>query len=150
MCADGDLSTVISHGHFLPLSFRAIVLASALLASGARLAHTQSPVDTSTGRKNAQQSARADRLSSAGSLELTADQKTKLMAISNKHADEGRAVAELFRIDPDAAMKRMVALRTKMQAEVRLVLTPEQRTIFDRNVAEMNAQMNAHLQASPR
>jgi hypothetical protein len=59
-------------------------------------------------------------------------------------------VGELFRTDPDAAMKRMVALRTKMQSEARAVLTTEQRAVFDRNVAAMNAQMNAHLPAAPR
>jgi Spy/CpxP family protein refolding chaperone len=37
-----------------------------------------------------------------------------------------------------------------MQAEVRAVLTPEQRAIFDRNVAEMNAQMDAHRPMAPR
>ena len=46
-------------------------------------------------------------------------------------------------------MKRMVVLRTRMQAEVRAVLTTEQRAIFDRNVVEMNAQMNARLPMVP-
>jgi hypothetical protein len=32
---------------------------------------------------------------------------------------------------------------------VRTVLTPEQRAIFDRNVAEMNALMNAHRPTAP-
>lgn len=133
----------------LPSSVRAVALASALVAAGASVAHAQAPLDSLAGRKNAPSSARAERLSSAGGLELTAEQKTKLTAISSRHADEGKALGELFKTDPDAAMKRMVSLRTRMQAEVRAVLTPEQRTIFDRNVAEMNAQMNAHLPTAP-
>jgi len=118
------------------------------VATGAVSARAQSTADTAAIRKQAQ-AARAERLSSAGGLELTAEQKTKLTAISNRHADEGKSLGELFKTDPDAAMKRMVVLRTKMQAEVRAVLTPDQRAIFDRNVAELNAQMNAHLPAPP-
>ncbi|CAN5165337.1 hypothetical protein BH09GEM1_BH09GEM1_22970 [soil metagenome] len=85
-----------------------------------------------------------------GSLELTAEQRKKLDAIATKHADEGKTVGQLFQADPDAALRRMVVLRTKMQSEVRAVLTPEQRAIFDRNVTEMNAQMNARLPGTPR
>ena len=84
-----------------------------------------------------------------GGLELTAEQKTRLTAITNRHADEGRAIGDLFKTEPESAMKRLVILRAKMQAEVRTVLTVEQRAIFDRNVQEMNAQMNAHLPIAP-
>lgn len=119
------------------------------MAGSAAVGHAQSSADTAAGRKQAAP-ARADRLTTPGTLELTAEQKTKLVAITNKHADEGKAVGALFQTDPDAAMKRMVVLRAKMQAEVRAVLTIDQRAIFDRNVAEMNAQMNAHLPTAPR
>jgi Spy/CpxP family protein refolding chaperone len=81
----------------------------------------------------------------SGSLELTPEQKVKLDAIAKKYAPEGKATAELFSTDPAEAMKRMIVLRTKMQKEVRTVLTIEQRAIYDRNVAEMNAQMDAHM-----
>ena len=77
------------------------------------------------------------------------EQRAKLAAITNKHADEGKAIGELFQTDPDAAMKRMVTLRAKVQAEMRAVLTPEQRTIFDRNIAELNAQIDARRPTSP-
>lgn len=125
-----------------------MLTALALMVTGTAVGQAQSTADSAAGRRQAA-TARADRLSSAGGLELSPEQKAKLTAITNKHADEGKAVGELFRTDPEAAMKRMVALRTRMQAEVRAVLTPEQRTIFDRNVAEMNAQMNAHLPTAP-
>ncbi len=85
-----------------------------------------------------------------GSLELTPEQKQQLSALAAKHAEEGKVTGELFQTDPSEAMKRMVALRAKMQKEIRTVLTPEQRAIFDRNVAEMNAQMDAHRPAAPR
>jgi Spy/CpxP family protein refolding chaperone len=118
------------------------------LAIGATVGRAQAPADSIAGRKQAS-SLRGDRLAAPAGLELTAEQKTKLAAITNRHAEEGRTVGELFQTDPDAAMKRMVTLRTKMQSEVRTVLTPEQRAIFDRNVAEMNALMNAHRPTAP-
>ena len=85
-----------------------------------------------------------------GSLELTPDQKARLEAIARKYAPEGKATSELFASDPAEAMKRMLAVRARMQKEVRTVLTVEQRAIFDRNVAEMNAQMDAHMPPAPR
>ena len=87
---------------------------------------------------------------SLGGFELTAAQKTKLDSIGSKHSAEARVVSDLFATDPAEAMRRMVALRTKMQKEVRVVLTSEQRAIFDRNIAEMNAQLDAHLPSAPR
>lgn len=137
--------------HRLPSAVRAVLTALVLVgaSAGASAAHAQSPVDTASARKQASTS-RADRLANAGGLELTPEQKAKLAAITNRHADEGKAVGELFQTDPDAAMKRMVVLRAKMQSEVRAVLTPDQRAIFDRNVAEMNAQMDAHRPMAPR
>ena len=145
----GDLSIVIAiHTPRSVHTLRTLLAAAALLAIGASAARAQSPVDTAARRKQAQ-AARGEGLASGGSLELTAEQKTKLTAITNKHADEGRAVSELLKTDPESAMKRLVTLRAKMQAEVRAVLTVEQRAIFDRNVSEMNAQMNAHLPTTP-
>lgn len=145
----GDLSIVITaHTPRSSHALRTLLAAIAVLAIGASVARAQSPVDTAARRKQAQ-AARGDGLASSGSLELTAEQKTKLTAITNKHADEGKAVGELLKTDPESAMKRLVILRAKMQAEVRAVLTMEQRAIFDRNVSEMNAQMNAHLPNAP-
>ena len=87
---------------------------------------------------------------SLGGFELTAAQRTKIDSIGAKHSAEAKVVGDLFATDPAEAMRRMVVLRMKMQKEVRVVLTTDQRAIFDRNVAEMNAQMDAHLQSAPR
>lgn len=88
--------------------------------------------------------------SALGSFELTPSQKAKIDSIGARHASEAKAVQDLFAIDPSEAMRRMVALRARMQKEVRVVLTAEQRAIFDRNMAEINAQMDAHRPAPPR
>lgn len=128
--------------------FRALVGAAALVAVSAGAARAQVAADSAATHKPTSP-AWTGKGRTAGGPDLTPEQKAKLTAINERHADETRAVGDLFRTDPDAAIKRMIALRARMQGEVRAVLTPEQRAIFDRNVAEMNAQMDARLSGPP-
>ena len=78
-------------------------------------------------------------------LELTADQKTRLEAISVKYARENKAARDAMASDPADAMRKLMALREKMVPEFRAVLTAPQQAIFDRNVAEMKVRMDAGL-----
>lgn len=78
-------------------------------------------------------------------IELSAEQKTKLEAITAKYAGESKGVRELMASDPAEAIKKLMAVREKMVPEVRAVLTAEQRDIFDRNLAAMNAAMGARM-----
>lgn len=82
-------------------------------------------------------------------LELSAEQKVKLEAITTKYARENRAVGDLTATDPAAAMTLVLAIRERMLPEVRAVLTPGQRAIFDRNMAAMKTLMDARAK-SPR
>ena len=77
------------------------------------------------------------------SLDLSAEQKTKLEAITAKYAGENKAAQELMATDFAAGLKRMMTLRDKVTPEIRAVLTVEQQAIFDRNAAEMKARMGA-------
>jgi Spy/CpxP family protein refolding chaperone len=48
-------------------------------------------------------------------------------------------------------MKQMMSLRDKSGAEMRAILTAEQQAVFDKNMAEAKAQMEARQhQAPPR
>ena len=78
-------------------------------------------------------------------IELSAEQKAKLEAITVKYADENKDVRGLMAADPVATMKRMMAVRERMLSEVRAVLTVEQRAIFDRNIAEMKLLVDARV-----
>lgn len=78
-------------------------------------------------------------------IELSAEQKAKLEAITVKYADENQDVRGLMAADPVATMKRMMAVRERMLSEVRAVLIAEQRAIFDRNIAEMKLLMDARM-----
>lgn len=78
-------------------------------------------------------------------IELSAEQKAKLEAITVKYADENQNVRGLMAADPVATIRRMMAVRERMLSEVRAVLTAEQRAIFDRNIAEMKLLMDARM-----
>jgi hypothetical protein len=125
-----------------------VVLAvAALAASSAGAAQAQTAAGSSVQKP---QPTRQQGPATLEGFELTVAQKTKIDSIGVKHSAEMKAVGELFATDPGEAMKRMVVLRTTMQKEVRVVLTADQRAIFDRNVTEMNAQMNALVPTAPR
>ena len=70
-------------------------------------------------------------------ITLTEAQKAKIDTIQTKmRADQQAMMAGGGMQDP-ANREKMVAMRTKVNADIRGVLTPEQQTIFDKNLAEM-------------
>ena len=89
--------------------------------------------------------AAANRAAAAqlGGLELTADQKARVEAITAKYAGASRAAMEGLATDREDGLKKLMALREKMLPEFRAVLTAPQRVIFDRNMAEMKSWMTA-------
>lgn len=145
--AGGDLSGVI---RLILLCFSTRTRSRALAASVALLVLSGRAVRAQASAMNAPASPSQSSPATLGGFELTAVQKAKIDSIAAKHSAEMRAVGDLFSTNPGEGMKRMVALRTRMQKEVRVILTRGQRAIFDRNVAEMNAQMNAHMPSAAR
>ena len=71
-------------------------------------------------------------------ITLTADQQTQVQAIRERHRSEMQALNP--RENPDDRTKMMQNMQTQM-AEIRAVLTPDQQTQFDKNVAEMRDRM---------
>ena len=124
-------------------ALRTAALGVALVISGAGVARAQSaPAAAAPPREGANRDRGGQQL--AG-LELTADQKTRLEAISVKYARENKAARDAMATDPADAMRMLMALREKMVPEFRAVLTAPQQAIFDRNVAEMKVRMDAGL-----
>ena len=78
-------------------------------------------------------------------IELSADQKAKLEAITLRYAEENKGGRDLMATDPVEAMKKMLAVREQMLPELRAVLTVEQRAIFDTNVAAMKARIDLRI-----
>ena len=123
-------------------SIRGAVLVALLCTGVAPLAAAQS---TSQPGNPPQQAAAANRAAAAqlGGLELTADQKKAVEAITAKYASASRAAMEGLATNREDGLKKLMALREKMVPEFRAVLTAAQRAIFDRNMAEVKSRLSA-------
>jgi Spy/CpxP family protein refolding chaperone len=71
-------------------------------------------------------------------ITLTADQQTQVTTIRERHRSEMQALNP--RENPDDRAKMMQNMQTQL-AEIRAILTPDQQTQFDKNVAEMRDRM---------
>ncbi len=80
-------------------------------------------------------------------ITLTDAQKEQNKVIREKYAPrqlELRKVVQATGVAPDAATRaKMTELQNQQAAEVRVILTADQQVIFDRNLAEMKARMDA-------
>ncbi len=80
-------------------------------------------------------------------ITLTDAQKEQNKVIREKFAPrqlELRKVVQATGVAPDAATRaKMTELQNQQAAEVRAILTADQQVIFDRNLTEMKARMDA-------
>jgi len=120
-------------------AFRIVALGALLLIAGALTAHAQG------GASQGQGARRSDRL--LDNMMLTEAQKSRIEGIMRKYQPEVQAIQESAAAgaDRNEARNRFVALRDKMQPEIRAVLTPDQQAIFDKNAAEQKARMDQML-----
>ena len=70
-------------------------------------------------------------------ITLTDAQKAKVDTIQAKARDEQRALMQAGGMQDPATREKMMGIRTKTHADIRAILTPEQQTQFDKNVAEL-------------
>ena len=80
---------------------------------------------------------------------LSPDQKAKIAEITVKYAPEQQAIRDLMATDREGAMKKRVELSAKTNPEIRAILSKEQQAIFDKNLADQTARMNAPRPAPP-
>jgi Spy/CpxP family protein refolding chaperone len=121
-------------------AFRIAALGVALLVGGATVASAQATSAAPQQQGQGQGGGRGFNRSLTG-IELTDAQKAKFAEITAKYQPEMQLLRESFQSGGDRAegMKKMQALREKMTPEVRAILTPEQRAIYDKNLAEQKA-----------
>src|SRR5687768_13577017 len=74
-------------------------------------------------------------------ITLTADQQAKVDSISKKVQADMQAMRQDQSIDQDARRAKGREMRTKMNDEIKALLTDEQKKVFDKNVADMQARM---------
>jgi Spy/CpxP family protein refolding chaperone len=83
---------------------------------------------------------RADQALLRG-ITLSADQQQRVDSIRTRYRAQMDQMRQQQTGDRDAARTQMRATMEKQQAEIRAVLTPDQQTQFDQNVAEMRNRM---------
>lgn len=117
-------------------AIRIVALGALLLVVGAVTARAQGG-----GSQQGQGGRRPERL--LDNMMLTEAQKAKIEGVMRKYQPEMLAIQESLNGggDRNDARTRMVALREKMQPEIRAVLTPDQQAIFDKNAAEQKARL---------
>jgi periplasmic protein CpxP/Spy len=83
---------------------------------------------------------RADQALLRG-ITLSADQQQRIDSIRTRYRTQMEQMRQQQGGDRDAMRTQMRATMDKQQAEIRAVLTPDQQTQFDQNVAEMRNRM---------
>lgn len=85
-------------------------------------------------------------------ITLTEAQKAQVKTIREKYLPqqmELRKAAQAVGGPPDEATRaKMTDLQTKQAAEIRAILTADQQTVFDKNLAEMKERMAARKNGS--
>jgi Spy/CpxP family protein refolding chaperone len=74
-------------------------------------------------------------------ITLTAEQQAKVDSIGAKYMTERRNMMQDQSMDQDARRAKGRELMGKQQEEVKALLTDEQKKVFEKNVADMQARM---------
>lgn len=122
---------------------RVVALGALLLVAGAVAAQAQGGA-----AQQGEAARRPDRL--LDNMLLTEAQRGKIDRIMRKYQPEVQALMQSRNSGDDRAgsMQKLMALRERIQPEIRAVLTSDQQAIFDRNVAEQQSRMG-HLMKQP-
>ena len=72
-------------------------------------------------------------------ITLTADQQKKMDSINAANGEQMRAVFQDTTLDREARFKKSGEMRQKHMADLKAQLTDEQKKVFDKNVADMEA-----------
>ena len=119
----------------------------AALVVGSACAQKPATAQTTTPEPQASQQDGAQRMGRRGGdrtqmlfqgITLTADQQSQVQAIRERHRGDMQGLNP--RENPDDRTKMMQNMQAQM-AEIRAVLTADQQTQFDKNVAEMRQRM---------
>ena len=123
-------------------AIRIAALGVALLAGTAAIAGAQGVTQAPT-QQGGPGGGRGGFNRSMNGIELTDAQKTKVAEIQAKYQPDLQAIRESMQGGGDRAeaFTKMQAIRDKMNPEIRAVLTADQQTIFDKNLAEQKARM---------
>lgn len=83
-------------------------------------------------------------------ITLTAEQQVKVDALIKKYQDERQALMQDQSLDQDARRAKGREVMTKQADEVKALLTDEQKKVFEKNQADMQARMQGGGQRPPQ
>lgn len=118
-------------------ALRVVVLVGAVMLAAPLSAQAPAQGQPQRGDPAAMQ-ARQNEMLFAG-ITLSAEQKTKVDSIQTAARTAQQAAMQGGGMQDPEARQRMMAQRQATMAAIRGVLTPEQATVFDRNLANMPA-----------
>ena len=109
-----------------------VVLATLMLAGTSTVAQAQAP--QGQGQRGGGRNMMAAMLTG---ITLTAEQQVQVDSIAKKYADARQAMMADESVDRDARRAKGRELMTKQQDEIKAILTAEQKTVFEKNMADM-------------
>ncbi|HEU4995085.1 MAG TPA: Spy/CpxP family protein refolding chaperone [Gemmatimonadaceae bacterium] len=113
-----------------------ILAAAALLAGAAVTAAAQEP------QAQGQRAGGGNRMAALmQGITLTAEQQTKFDEITKKYAEARQAMMQDQSLDQDARRAKGREAMTKQSEEIKALLTDEQKKVFEKNLADMQARM---------
>lgn len=118
-----------------------VFVAAALLVGGASIATAQDPQPQPQGQGRGMGGPRGMAMMMMQGITLTAEQQVQVDSIAVKAQRERQALMGDQSMDQDTRRAKMREMMAKQQDEIRAILTAEQKTVFEKNVAEMQARM---------
>lgn len=115
------------------------LMVAALLAGGASSAIAQDPQPQPQGA--GREMARGGMQALMQGITLTSDQQAKIDSITRKYSAQRQEIVQDQSIEGPAKRPKIRELMMKQQDEIKAVLTAEQRTVYEKNVADMQARM---------
>ena len=119
-----------------------VLVLAALVAGSASVAAAQDPAPQPQGQGQGRGQGRGMSMAMfLQGITLTADQQAKVDSITKKYDAQRQELRADQSTDMDTRRAKARELMTKQQDEVKALLTAEQKTVFEKNVADMQARM---------
>lgn len=123
-----------------PMKKLQMLVLAGLMISSASLAVAQDPQPQGQGQGRGMGGNRGMAMLMQG-ITLTAEQQVQVDSIAAKYQAQRQALMADQTLDQDARRAKGRELMGKQQEEIKAVLTPEQKAVFEKNVADMQARM---------
>lgn len=121
-----------------------VLVVAALLVGSASIATAQDPQPQPQGQGQGQAQGRAGNRGMAMLLQgitLTPEQQVQMDSINARTQAQRQAYMADQTLEGPARREKMMEMMNKQREEIKAVLTAEQKTVFEKNVADMQARM---------